>query len=215
MTAPHRKRGRQSAHNAHLTREDIITSAIELFAEHGYEATSLRHLARAAGVTHGTLRHHFGGKFEIWKAVADQVLADYQAQLLPNLDHAFSDERPLEVFRGLVRGFISVSLEHPVFARLLLREGLHPSPRAEYVRGNFLQMHSAIEPLFLRAREQCPRLAHHSNDSFFLALLSLTYFPLLLPEVAGTLGVTPAAPPAERAVHILETLLGPAEEATP
>lgn len=40
-------------------------AAMRLFAEQGIEATSVREIAKAAGVTGGLIRHHFGSKDEL------------------------------------------------------------------------------------------------------------------------------------------------------
>lgn len=44
------------------SRVRIRTAALRLFAERGVAATSLREVARAAGVAPGLVVHHFGGK---------------------------------------------------------------------------------------------------------------------------------------------------------
>jgi AcrR family transcriptional regulator len=43
-------------------RETIVASALRLFGEHGIEATSLRTVAKAAGISPALVVHHFGGK---------------------------------------------------------------------------------------------------------------------------------------------------------
>lgn len=43
-------------------RAKIRDAAIELFAEAGYRGTSIRDVARAAGVSGGLVQHHFGSK---------------------------------------------------------------------------------------------------------------------------------------------------------
>jgi AcrR family transcriptional regulator len=48
--------------------------ALELFTEHGYEATSLREIAERLGVTKAALYYHFKSKDEIIASLmADQV----------------------------------------------------------------------------------------------------------------------------------------------
>jgi AcrR family transcriptional regulator len=46
-------------------RERIMDEAASLFLKHGYEATSLRHIAEAVGMKAGSLYYHFASKDEL------------------------------------------------------------------------------------------------------------------------------------------------------
>lgn len=64
MSAPARRVGRPSA-GGRDTRADILTAALELFAEHGFERTGTRAVAARAGVDVALIYHHFGNKDEL------------------------------------------------------------------------------------------------------------------------------------------------------
>lgn len=209
MTNDRRKRGKQSAEAAAHTRQEIITAATECFSRQGYEATTLRGIAQATGLTHGSLRHHFGSKLDIWRAVADTVLEHYQSHMLPILQDATQMENPLQAFKQVVQSFIRVSYSDPMLARLLMGETATDNERADYVRANFLSLHTPIGLLFERAREQCPWLNQHTNDTFFLALLSLTFFPLIVPGVQQLLDKQPGKAPQQQVERIMGILFGP------
>lgn len=57
-----RGRGRPRAGESGDTREAIITAARALFAESGFQGTSVRAIATAANVDPGLIRHYFGDK---------------------------------------------------------------------------------------------------------------------------------------------------------
>lgn len=200
-----KKRGKQSAESAAQTRIAIIEAATECFAQQGYEATSVREIAQAAQLTHGTLRHHFGGKLDMWKAVADTVLEHYQSRLLPIVVAAGQQADPLQGFKQVVRTFIEASYSNPMFAKLLMGENNTDNERSDYVKANFLKLHEPIGILFQRAQSQCEPLKHYTNDSFFMALLSLTFFPLILPGIRALLA-EPAASPQQQAQQIMSIL---------
>lgn len=49
--------------------QGILDAATELFASHGFHATSTRRIASAAGVSEGTVFHYFGSKNELMLAI--------------------------------------------------------------------------------------------------------------------------------------------------
>lgn len=51
------------------SREKILTSALELFAERGFSTTSVRSLAERAGVSLGLLYNYFDGKLDLLRAI--------------------------------------------------------------------------------------------------------------------------------------------------
>jgi AcrR family transcriptional regulator len=59
------------------TRERIQSIALELFAEQGYEKTSLREIAERLGVTKAALYYHFKSKEDIVRSFVE----DYRAEL--------------------------------------------------------------------------------------------------------------------------------------
>jgi AcrR family transcriptional regulator len=55
-------------------RARIRDAALEQFAEHGFEGTTIRGIAQAAGVSAGLVQHHFGSKEGLRQACDDAVL---------------------------------------------------------------------------------------------------------------------------------------------
>lgn len=76
-TAP-RRRGRPSrtqTEAAPATRDRILDAAREEFSERGYEKTSVRGIAKAAGVDSALVHHYFGTKEQVFEAAIEVVLA--------------------------------------------------------------------------------------------------------------------------------------------
>ncbi len=64
------------------TRQNILETALGLFARHGYAATGVAEICHAAGVSKGAFYHHFPSKHELfldllkgWLAQLDEKLA--------------------------------------------------------------------------------------------------------------------------------------------
>ncbi|KPV48598.1 hypothetical protein SE17_37210, partial [Kouleothrix aurantiaca] len=91
-SAQSRRGGRQSDDVAEQTRQRIIASARAIFAARGFAGVSLRDIAAHAEVTHGLLRHHFGSKDDIWRAVIDATIGEYLGVLTPLLAAAAARE---------------------------------------------------------------------------------------------------------------------------
>ena len=70
-------------------REQLISVATRLFAEHGYEATTTKDIAKSAGVTEPILYRHFKSKQELFvaivRSVSEQTL-DHWQQIIADSD---------------------------------------------------------------------------------------------------------------------------------
>ncbi len=53
------------------TKADIVEAAFHVFAESGYGGTSVREIARRAGINHATLLHHFPHKWLLLQSVLE------------------------------------------------------------------------------------------------------------------------------------------------
>jgi AcrR family transcriptional regulator len=77
-----RKRGRpagQSAQGA-ASRERLYATAIGMISQRGYEATTLREIAQAAGVSVGLLYRYFPSKQAVVLALYDELSSDFAGQ---------------------------------------------------------------------------------------------------------------------------------------
>jgi AcrR family transcriptional regulator len=98
------------------TRELILNSALDLLAEHGYEKTTMRAIARRAGVSLGNAYHYFGSKelliqafyhrlHEEHLAAARPALAkesNFKARLLTMMKLKISTLEPYHEFAGVL-----------------------------------------------------------------------------------------------------------------
>ena len=57
------------------TRTAVVQSAIRLFAQNGYAATTTRAIAREAGISAGLMYHYFDSKESLLRAVFDHIMA--------------------------------------------------------------------------------------------------------------------------------------------
>ena len=82
---------------------------------------------------HGLLRHHFGSKEDIWRAVIDVTIADYLTALAPLLaDAAQQGSTPVATLQAGARLLIRTATRQPDVTRLLMHEGIVGGPRLAY-----------------------------------------------------------------------------------
>lgn len=81
--------GRPTLAEIERRKSNVLSIATDLFAIHGYAATSLAEIARKAGVATRTLYHHFGGKEELFREVISARTANPMGER-PRLDEADS-----------------------------------------------------------------------------------------------------------------------------
>lgn len=75
MPAAPRRPGAR-ARQADATRDHLIGTAIGVLGARSYHGATVFEVAKAAGVTHGAVQHHFGSKAALMMAVTDAILRD-------------------------------------------------------------------------------------------------------------------------------------------
>jgi AcrR family transcriptional regulator len=64
------------------TRAHLIDVATKMFAEHGYDGTSIEAVLAESGASRGSLYHHFAGKDALFLAALENVSSRIEAQIL-------------------------------------------------------------------------------------------------------------------------------------
>jgi AcrR family transcriptional regulator len=115
MTEQQAAPGKRAA-QGRATRGQLIEVATRLFAEHGYEGTSIEAVLSAAGVSRGALYHHFAGKEALFEAVVSAV-SDQVTMELTEAVRGCVD--PLDAMRTAAIAWIGLAAD-PVIQRVVL-----------------------------------------------------------------------------------------------
>jgi AcrR family transcriptional regulator len=101
------------------TRSEIILAAHDLFIQQGYHGTSMRQIARQAGIALGGLYNHFESKEQVFKA----VLMEYHPyrQVLPDIAEV-QGENVEQFLRSALHRMIQTMRERPDFMNLMFIE---------------------------------------------------------------------------------------------
>jgi len=123
---------RRPQQRALATRDKLVEAALQVFASRGFEGATTREIARQAGVALAALPYHFTTKEALWQAAADRIfgrLGETFAKRLAGLEGVDAPTR----LRLLLRDFVRFQAAHPEFHRFMLREGMHRTPRLEWL----------------------------------------------------------------------------------
>lgn len=140
------------------TRAALVAAGLDLFGRSGFEATSTREIAAAAGVNLAAIAYHFGSKDGLRLACAD-FIATRLGEIfaagagphgdLTTLDRAGAREALADTLSALVQAIVMRPDALPM-ARFIMREMFDPSSAFERIYAG------AVAPLHARA---CAALA--------------------------------------------------------
>ncbi len=98
-------------------KEHIIDTAIELFAEKGFEGSSIRDLAKRAGVNVAMVNYYFGSKENLF-----QSMVEFKAGFMRGkLDEIATDTTLAEIDKidRIIESYVSRLLSQPYFHRVI------------------------------------------------------------------------------------------------
>ena len=99
-----------------VSREEIVTAALDLLDAQGLDGLTLRRLAGRLGISAPTLYWHIKDKRELLDLVAERIFVEHQASQPPITDIADPWERVAESFRRQYHAIISHRDAARVFA---------------------------------------------------------------------------------------------------
>ena len=162
----------------------IIDTALRLFGEHGIEATSLREIASAAGVSPALVVHHFGGKQGLVGAVNEAALVAF--------GDAYESGAPAEgavLLRRRAEQTARVMRERPEVCAYLGRALVEGTPgSAKLLQAMIAGGQAEIDALAERGalRPDADRL-WATLQHFFLIWAPLSFMPMLDQVLDGPL----------------------------
>jgi AcrR family transcriptional regulator len=113
-------------------REELLLAAARLFAEHGFEATSMRDIAREVGMLAGSIYYHFSSKEELVAACHARGVA----QIVDAVNFAILNvKEPWARLEAACVAHLEALLGDTVFAAVVLQDfsRLSPELRAQLV----------------------------------------------------------------------------------
>jgi AcrR family transcriptional regulator len=72
-------------------RDKVLAAAVQLFAEYGYHAATMRDIARIAGIQAASIYYHYASK----QALLVEIMETHMRQLNANLEHILSKQNTI------------------------------------------------------------------------------------------------------------------------
>ncbi len=171
---------------ADQTRMALVIAALRLFGSKGFDGTSTREIAAAAGANVGSISYHFGGKDGLRMAAADHIVATLQGiagPALGNLEAAIdagldaeAARRQLHVLLDRMVGFIVARPEAGEIVQFVLRELNQPTPALDRIyEGVFVPVHRQICKLWEAAHGE-PAESVRPRLTVFTLIGQVVYF---------------------------------------
>ena len=183
-------------------RAAVITGAAEVFAERGYERTSVAELADRLGLATGAIYHYFAGKDELLVAICDQLMDPLLDQARSTVDQP-GDRTGTEALGDLLQIWVAHVVAHRDHL-LVFQQVRHLVDRGDGWRG-VRRDRKEFEQLLARGIEAAlPELTPERRTLARYALLGMVNHTVqwFRPRPRGALD------PSEVAAGYLELTLG-------
>lgn len=105
------------------TRTLILETALRLFQERGYDKTTMRAIAKEAGVSVGNAYYYFSSKEHLVQGFYDRIAAEHQAAVRPVLDNETDLEARLA---GVLTAWLDIAAPYHEFAAQFFKNAADP-----------------------------------------------------------------------------------------
>lgn len=197
--------------NPELTKERILESATEEFAQKGYGSARVDAIAQTAGVNKRMLYHYYGSKDDLFLAVLEHTyrnIREHERAL--DLQHL----EPQTAMQELIRFTFWYFVEHPEFIRLLNNENLYDAAHIKRSK-RVLSMHSPLlsqlQKVLEKGAEQGVFRSGVSPLQLYITVAGLGYFYLSNSATLGTVfgcDLDRRQALEERLEHMTQVVLG-------
>ncbi|WP_053657315.1 TetR/AcrR family transcriptional regulator [Streptomyces sp. MMG1121] len=130
------------------TRALILETAMRLFQEHGYDKTTMRAIAKEAGVSVGNAYYYFAGKEHLIQGFYDRIAAEQQAAVRAVLDRETDLEARLA---GVLTVWLDIAAPYHEFAVQFFKNAADPdsplspfSPESAPAREQAMSIHREV-----------------------------------------------------------------------
>ena len=92
-------------------RDKLIESALAVFSMKGFENTSTRDIAKAAGVNHAAISYYFSGKEQLYIACVDKIIETAQGEVEDMIRHVSEGAKDPDITDAQCWSLLDIYLE--------------------------------------------------------------------------------------------------------
>lgn len=126
------------------TKRKIFETSMKLFAEKGYDATSIEEITATVGVAKGTLYYHFSSKEEIFNFLVEEGVKLLKNSIAIKTDNL---ESSIDKIRAIVLIQIKVLVKYESFMTIILSQIWGSDPRSQMCRSYVFEYIQMIEEI--------------------------------------------------------------------
>ncbi len=130
-------------------RSEVVATAAKLFAERGYDGTSISELTEATGLAAGGIYHYIEGKDDLLIAICDELLEPLLARAR---EIVAAEAPPVEQLRELVAAWVAhvVAHRHHMLVFTQERQAIERQARWRRVRSQRRAFEKILDDVFAR-----------------------------------------------------------------
>lgn len=125
----------------------ILLAAKKLFAQHGYDATSVRQICEEAGANVALVSYYFGGKESVFHEIFKQFFP------IIKLTEFYEVEDPLAGIQQVIREVVKIRNEDPQLISLIQMEIITITPRVDKMRELVFPLWKKVRDLLDKGRQ--------------------------------------------------------------
>jgi len=141
------------------TKEKIFDAAVDLFAENGYDRTSVRDIARAVGIAESAVYRHYPSKEAILDTIFEYMEKQIYAPLPPAPDA--DERRESSIFRDMLAGLPWYIEANPIIikiAHIMFTEMYHNTRIRDYLQKEYVERGNAMTQAIFREQMKAGKI---------------------------------------------------------
>lgn len=159
-----------------VRKEEIVRAALEVVGSKGVRALTISAIAASAGMSEANIYRHFGGKDEIFAALADYIGIAVMGKAAAI---AAGSRKPLEKLETIFFSHISLVADHPGIPRFVFSDEVHLGQRSvtdilALRIGNYIETITGVIAAGIAEGELKPEVSPRETALTFLGMIQFT-----------------------------------------
>ena len=122
------------------TRDRLLSAALTLFADRGFDSVTTAEIALACGVSQSVVLYYFTTKDQLWREAMRLLFDRLTRERSPRID-ILSDLDEISRLKVTLRSMVQTAARFPELGRVIMREGAVGGERLDWLHAELLAPH--------------------------------------------------------------------------